>query len=50
MKNCRQVCACRDIGELKFGALQGTVVVGVFNYVHVYFSQLSYITSLLVEL
>ena len=31
MKNCHQVCACHDIGELKFAGLQGTVVVGVYK-------------------
>ena len=30
MKNARQVCACRDVGELKFAGLEGTVVIG--NY------------------
>lgn len=40
MKNCGQVCTCRDIGELKFATLQGTVIVGVYFLVDVYFSQL----------
>lgn len=42
MKNCRQVCACRDIGELKFDGLQGTVVVGVYIIftLHVCFTKL----------
>ena len=31
MKNCRQVCACCDIGELKFAELQGTVVVRLYT-------------------
>ena len=39
MKNCRQVCACRGIGELKFAKLQGTVVVGLYA-LGVCFSQL----------
>ena len=33
MKNCRQICACRDIGELKFAGLEGSVVVGVLDKV-----------------
>lgn len=40
MKNCRQVCACRDIGELKFAALQGSVVVGVYFSLEFFFSML----------
>ena len=28
MKNARQVCMCKHIGELHFEGLQGTVVVG----------------------
>lgn len=44
MKNCHQICACRDIGELKFAGLQRFVVVGVSDNVYVsfgvYFTQL----------
>jgi len=40
IKKCCQVCACCDIGELKFATLQGTVIVGVYFLVDVYFSQL----------
>ena len=28
MKNARQVCSCRDVGELKFAAMDGSVVIG----------------------
>lgn len=28
MKNARQVCACRDVGELSFAEMRGNVVVG----------------------
>ena len=28
MKNARQVCACRDVGELKFAGMNGSIVVG----------------------
>ena len=28
MKNARQVCMCKHVGELQFDDLQGTVVVG----------------------
>ena len=28
MKNARQVCACKDVGELRFAGMNGTVVVG----------------------
>lgn len=40
IKKCCQVCACCDIGELKFATLLGTVIVGVYFLVDVYFSQL----------
>lgn len=29
MKNARQVCSCRDIGELQYAGMEGTVVVGM---------------------
>ena len=40
MKNARQVCGCRDVGELKFAGMNGSVVVGMyiiskFNTMHV---------------
>lgn len=47
MKNCRQVCACRDIGELKFAALQGSVVVGVYFSLEFFFPCCSDITMLI---
>ena len=28
MKNARQVCSCRDMGELKFAGMDGSVVIG----------------------
>ena len=28
MKNARQVCSCRDAGELKFAGMDGSVVIG----------------------
>ena len=28
MKNARQVCLCKNVGELQFSDLHGTVVVG----------------------
>ena len=28
MKNARQVCSCRDMGELKFAGMDGWVVIG----------------------
>lgn len=31
MKNARQVCGCRDVGELKFAGMNGSVVVGCQN-------------------
>ncbi|XP_044174053.1 uncharacterized protein LOC114970138 isoform X3 [Acropora millepora] len=31
MKNARQVCSCRDIGELQYAGMEGTVVVGCQN-------------------
>ena len=29
MKNARQVCFCRDVGELKFVGMDGSVVIGI---------------------
>ena len=29
MKNALQVCVCRDVGELKFAEMNGSVVVGM---------------------
>ena len=29
MKNARQVCSCKDIGELHYAGMEGTVVVGM---------------------
>ncbi|XP_074634329.1 uncharacterized protein LOC141892898 [Acropora palmata] len=31
MKNARQVCSCRDGGELKFAGMDGSVVIGCQN-------------------
>jgi len=31
MKNARQVCSCRDVGELKFAGMDGSVVIGCQN-------------------
>ena len=31
MKNARQVCMCKHVGELRFDDLQGTLVVGKNN-------------------
>ena len=28
MENARQVCSCRDMGELKFAGMDGSVVIG----------------------
>ena len=28
MENARQVCSCRDVGELKFVGMDGSVVIG----------------------
>ena len=28
MKNARQVCSCRDVGELKFAGMDVSVVIG----------------------
>ena len=28
MKNARQVCSCRDVGELKCAGMVGSVVIG----------------------
>ena len=28
MKNARQVCSCRDVGEIKFSGMDGSVVIG----------------------
>ena len=28
MKNARLVCSCRDVGELKFAGMDGSVVIG----------------------
>ena len=28
MKNARQACCCRDVGELKFAGMDGSVVIG----------------------
>ena len=28
MKNARQTCCCRDVGELKFAGMDGSVVIG----------------------
>ena len=28
MKNARQVCSCRVVGELKFAGMDGSVVIG----------------------
>ena len=28
MKNARQVWSCRDVGELKFAGMDGSVVIG----------------------
>ena len=28
MKNARQVCSCRDVRELKFAGMDGSVVIG----------------------
>ena len=30
MNNARQVCGCRDVGELKFAGMNGSVVVGMY--------------------
>ena len=32
MKNARQVCMCKHVGELRFNDLQGTVVAGKNNW------------------
>ena len=32
MKNARQVCLCKNVGELQFSDLHGTVVVGKTIY------------------
>ncbi|XP_015773466.1 PREDICTED: uncharacterized protein LOC107351689 [Acropora digitifera] len=31
MKNARQVCSCRDVCELKFAGMDGSVVIGCQN-------------------
>ena len=28
MENAQQVCSCRDVGELKFAGMDGSVVIG----------------------
>ena len=28
MKNARQVCSCRDVGELNIAGMDGSVVIG----------------------
>ena len=28
MQNARQACCCRDVGELKFAGMDGSVVIG----------------------
>ena len=28
MKNAQQACCCRDVGELKFAGMDGSVVIG----------------------
>ena len=28
MENAQQVCSCRDMGELKFAGMDGSVVIG----------------------
>ena len=28
MKNARQACCCRDVGDLKFAGMDGSVVIG----------------------
>ena len=38
MKNARQVCMCKHVGELQFDDLQGTVVVGKTNWFKFIFS------------
>lgn len=29
MKNAREVCLCKNVGELKFSDLKGSVVIGI---------------------
>ena len=36
MKNARQVCGCRDVGELKFAGMNGSVVVGTLTKLKVW--------------
>ena len=31
MKNARQVCSCRDVGEFKFAGMDGSVVIGKYS-------------------
>ena len=47
MKNCHHVCACRDIGELKFAGLQGTVVIGGHKNFYTWYLLLSVIAMLI---
>lgn len=43
MKNARQVCLCKNVGELQFSDLHGTVVVGkkIYQFKFVFLSGLN---------